>query len=80
MMMHYCCCSTQLVDRSHRTVDFFTDHHEDLLPVGLAFFQSEWDESVQYVFHHVFSNHVSVYLASLLSDLLADHTYCRIGC
>ena len=48
-------CSTELEERSHRTVDFFTDHADDLRPVGLAFFQSEWDETVRHVFHHVFS-------------------------
>lgn len=46
---------TELEERSHRTVDFFTDHADDLRPVGLAFFQSEWDESVRHVFHHVFN-------------------------
>jgi len=51
------------VDRSHHTVDFFTDHADDLRPVGLAFFQSEWDDSVRHVFHHVFSKSFHVFPA-----------------
>lgn len=46
---------TELVDRAHRTVDYFSDHRDDVTPVGLAFFQSEWDDSVRHVYHHVFN-------------------------
>jgi len=50
-----CCYSTDLADRSHRTVDYFSDHRNDVVPVSLAFYQSEWDESVRHIFHNIFS-------------------------
>ncbi|XP_008436010.1 large ribosomal subunit protein mL38 [Poecilia reticulata] len=41
-----------LVDRTFKTVDFYRKHQDDMTPAGLAFFQSQWDESVTNTFHH----------------------------
>ncbi|XP_047464589.1 39S ribosomal protein L38, mitochondrial [Mugil cephalus] len=44
-----------LVDRTFKTVDFYRKHQDHLTPAGLAFFQSQWDESVSNTFHHTFN-------------------------
>ncbi|KAM4715491.1 large ribosomal subunit protein mL38 [Anableps anableps] len=41
-----------LVDRTFKTVDFYRKHQDDMTPAGLAFFQSQWDESVTNTFHN----------------------------
>ncbi|KAM6964338.1 large ribosomal subunit protein mL38 [Tautogolabrus adspersus] len=40
-----------LVDRTFKTVDFYRKHQDNMTPAGLAFFQSQWDESVTNTFH-----------------------------
>ncbi|XP_041670942.1 39S ribosomal protein L38, mitochondrial [Cheilinus undulatus] len=40
-----------LVDRTFKTVDFYRKHQDNITPAGLAFFQSQWDESVTNTFH-----------------------------
>jgi len=42
-----------LAARTFKTIDFYRKYEEDLVPQGLAFFQSEWDESVREVYHNV---------------------------
>ncbi|XP_034564713.1 39S ribosomal protein L38, mitochondrial [Notolabrus celidotus] len=41
-----------LVDRTFKTVEFYRKHQDNMTPVGLAFFQSQWDESVTNTFHN----------------------------
>uniref|UniRef100_M4AE20 Large ribosomal subunit protein mL38 n=1 Tax=Xiphophorus maculatus TaxID=8083 RepID=M4AE20_XIPMA len=41
-----------LVDRTFKTVDFYRKHQDDMTPAGLAFFQSQWDQSVTNTFHN----------------------------
>ncbi|KAM7382115.1 hypothetical protein PAMA_012808 [Pampus argenteus] len=41
-----------LVDRTFKTVDFYRKHQDNMTPAGLAFFQSQWDESVSNTFHN----------------------------
>ncbi|KAM6897449.1 large ribosomal subunit protein mL38 [Xenentodon cancila] len=41
-----------LEDRTIRTVEFYRKHQDHMTPVGLAFFQSQWDESVTGTFHN----------------------------
>ncbi|XP_036427989.1 39S ribosomal protein L38, mitochondrial [Colossoma macropomum] len=43
-----CYCLKQ---RSFKTVEFYKKHEELITPAGLAFFQSQWDESVTSTFH-----------------------------
>ncbi|XP_029312792.1 large ribosomal subunit protein mL38 isoform X2 [Cottoperca gobio] len=40
-----------LADRSFKTIDFYRKHQDDMTPAGVAFFQSQWDESVTNTFH-----------------------------
>jgi len=40
-----------LDERTFKTIDFYRTHEDTLTPVGLKFFQAEWDRSVQNVFH-----------------------------
>ncbi|XP_023129175.2 39S ribosomal protein L38, mitochondrial [Amphiprion ocellaris] len=42
-----------LVDRTFKTVDFYRKHQDSMTPAGLAFFQSQWDESVTNTFHNM---------------------------
>ncbi|XP_028264044.1 large ribosomal subunit protein mL38 [Parambassis ranga] len=41
-----------LVNRTFKTVDFYRKHQDSMTPAGLAFFQSQWDESVTNTFHN----------------------------
>ncbi|KAM3591544.1 uncharacterized protein V6R79_003439 [Siganus canaliculatus] len=41
-----------LVDRTFKTVDFYRKHQDSMTPAGLAFFQSQWDETVTNTFHN----------------------------
>ncbi|KAG9267472.1 39S ribosomal protein L38, mitochondrial [Astyanax mexicanus] len=40
-----------LKQRSFKTVDFYRKYEDLITPAGLAFFQSQWDESVTSTFH-----------------------------
>ncbi|KAG7232857.1 hypothetical protein INR49_008025 [Caranx melampygus] len=41
-----------LEDRTFRTQDFYRKYQDDITPAGMAFFQSQWDESVSNTFHN----------------------------
>ncbi|XP_057682280.1 39S ribosomal protein L38, mitochondrial isoform X2 [Corythoichthys intestinalis] len=41
-----------LEHRTFKTVDFYRKHQDSMTPAGLAFFQSQWDESVTTTFHN----------------------------
>ncbi|XP_066521227.1 39S ribosomal protein L38, mitochondrial [Hoplias malabaricus] len=43
-----CYCLKQ---RSFKTVEFYRKYEDQITPAGLAFFQSQWDESVTNTFH-----------------------------
>ncbi|XP_024120245.1 39S ribosomal protein L38, mitochondrial [Oryzias melastigma] len=45
------CLSLQ--ERTFKTLDFYRKHQDHMTPAGLAFFQSQWDESVTDTFHAV---------------------------
>lgn len=47
--------SHSLADRTFKTLDFYRKHQDNLTPAGLAFFQSQWDESVTATFHNTLS-------------------------
>ncbi|CAI9723010.1 Hypothetical predicted protein [Octopus vulgaris] len=42
-----------LEERTFKNLDFYKKFEDDLTPVGLQFFQSEWDKSVTQVFHDI---------------------------
>uniref|UniRef100_A0A8C5KAD4 Large ribosomal subunit protein mL38 n=1 Tax=Jaculus jaculus TaxID=51337 RepID=A0A8C5KAD4_JACJA len=43
----------QLAQRTFHTFDFYKKHQEAMTPVGLAFFQCRWDDSVTRTFHQL---------------------------
>ncbi|XP_051968964.1 39S ribosomal protein L38, mitochondrial [Xyrauchen texanus] len=43
-----CYCLKQ---RTFQTIDFYRKHQNVITPAGIAFFQSQWDESVTNIFH-----------------------------
>ncbi|XP_060583632.1 large ribosomal subunit protein mL38-like [Ruditapes philippinarum] len=45
--------STSLEERTFKTLKFYRNNQEHITPVGICFFQAEWDESVRNVFHNV---------------------------
>jgi large subunit ribosomal protein L38 len=47
--------SSKFSKRDFKTLKFYLNNQKDLVPVGLSFFQTEWDISVRNVFH----NHLS---------------------
>ncbi|KAL4648072.1 39S ribosomal protein L38, mitochondrial-like [Arapaima gigas] len=40
-----------LKERTFKTLEFYRMHQDSMTPAGLAFFQSQWDESVTNTFH-----------------------------
>lgn len=44
---------SNLDNRTFKNSEFYAQYEDSLTPVGLAFFQSEWDQSVREVFHHI---------------------------
>ncbi|XP_056912986.1 39S ribosomal protein L38, mitochondrial isoform X1 [Takifugu flavidus] len=44
-----------LKDRTFNTLEFYRKHQDSITPAGLAFFQSQWDESVTKTFHSTLS-------------------------
>jgi len=42
-------------------VDFYRKHQDHLTPAGLAFFQSQWDESVTDTFHNTLNTREPVF-------------------
>uniref|UniRef100_A0A1A7XLK1 Large ribosomal subunit protein mL38 n=1 Tax=Iconisemion striatum TaxID=60296 RepID=A0A1A7XLK1_9TELE len=49
-----------LVERTFKTIDFYRKHQNSMTPAGLAFFQSQWDQSVTSTFHHTLSESLIV--------------------
>lgn len=43
----------ELAQRTFKTLDFYREQQDDLTPAGLAFFQSDWDESVHSFYQKV---------------------------
>lgn len=41
--------------RNFKTLKFYLNNQKELVPVGLSFFQTEWDLSVKNVFHNQLS-------------------------
>ena len=47
--------SCRLDDRTFDTCGFYRSHEDEMVPVGMSFFQSQWDSSVQTVYHNTLS-------------------------
>jgi large subunit ribosomal protein L38 len=54
--------SSSLKERSFKAADFHLNYKNDITPVGLSFFQTEYDLSVKNFFHNVLSICVSILL------------------
>ena len=52
--------SSSLAERSFKAAEFHSNYKNDLTPVGLAFFQTEYDLSVKNIFHNVLSMFIVV--------------------
>lgn len=44
---------TKLEKRSFSTLEFYRQHQDELTPAGLAFYQTNWDESLTDFYHNV---------------------------
>lgn len=44
---------TKLEKRSFNTLEFYRQHQDELTPAGLAFYQTNWDESLTDFYHNV---------------------------
>lgn len=44
---------TKLEKRSFNTLEFYRQHQNELTPAGLAFYQTNWDESLTDFYHNV---------------------------
>ncbi|KAL4234059.1 39S ribosomal protein L38 [Mactra antiquata] len=44
---------TSLRERTFETLEFYRERQDDITPVGICFFQAEWDNSVRNVFHNI---------------------------
>lgn len=44
---------SNLEKRTFSTLDFYRQHQDELTPAGLAFYQTNWDESLTEFYHNV---------------------------
>jgi large subunit ribosomal protein L38 len=49
------CSSSKFDSRNIRVAEFNAKYEKELTPVGLRFFQTEWDLSVKNIFHNYLS-------------------------
>lgn len=59
--------SYSLQERTFKTVDFYRKHQDVLTPASLAFYQSQWDESVTGTFHALLSKSLGLSQAHLVT-------------
>ncbi|XP_011860991.1 PREDICTED: 39S ribosomal protein L38, mitochondrial [Vollenhovia emeryi] len=50
-----------LEERNWRTLDFYRRYQDDLTPAGLAFFQSDWEPSLQEFYYNVLKTRVPIF-------------------
>lgn len=56
-------------------MDFYRKHQDNITPAGLAFFQSDWDSSVQDVFHDLLDMKEPIFEYDFPEPYLADEKY-----
>lgn len=56
-------------------MDFYRKHQDNITPAGLAFFQSDWDSSVQNVFHNIFDMKEPIFEYDFPEPYLANEKY-----
>lgn len=52
---YYINCSLNLEDRTFSTFNFYRERQDILTPAGLAFYQSDWDNTLKDFFHNKLS-------------------------
>lgn len=74
-----CCLSSShsLRERTFSTLEFYRKHQDSMTPAGLAFFQSQWDQSVTKTFHETLSESLHRFL---FLNLWHYNEYCVICC
>ncbi|KAL7745327.1 hypothetical protein ACLKA6_015347 [Drosophila palustris] len=66
---------TNLEKRSFSTLEFYRQHQDELTPAGLAFYQSNWDESLTKFYHNVLQIKEPVYEYDFPKPYLADQKF-----
>ncbi|XP_016993093.2 large ribosomal subunit protein mL38 [Drosophila takahashii] len=66
---------SNLEKRSFSTLDFYRQHQEQLTPAGLAFYQTNWDESLTQFYHDVLKRKEPVYEYDFPKPYLADQKF-----
>lgn len=74
-MHRFLFCSNDLDARTFKTLDFYRKHQDNITPAGLAFFQSDWDESVRDVFHNVLEMSEPIYEYDFPAPYLRSERY-----
>ncbi|XP_034475012.1 39S ribosomal protein L38, mitochondrial [Drosophila innubila] len=64
-----------LEKRTFSTLDFYRQHQDELTPAGLAFYQSNWDESLTKFYHNVLQIKEPVYEYDFPKPYLADQKF-----
>lgn len=70
---------SDLAKRTFSTLDFYRQHQEQLTPAGLAFYQTNWDESLSQFYHDVLSMFRGMEWL-LLSSIAYSYSYSSAEC
>ncbi|EDW25285.1 GL19977 [Drosophila persimilis] len=66
---------SNLEKRTFSTLEFYRQHQEQLTPAGLAFYQTNWDESLTEFYHDVLNLKEPVYEYDFPKPYLADQKF-----
>ncbi|XP_017870611.1 PREDICTED: 39S ribosomal protein L38, mitochondrial [Drosophila arizonae] len=64
-----------LEKRTFSTLDFYRQHQDELTPAGLAFYQTNWDESLTNFYHNVLQLKEPIYEYDFPKPYLADQKF-----
>ncbi|EDW07628.1 39S ribosomal protein L38, mitochondrial [Drosophila mojavensis] len=64
-----------LEKRTFSTLDFYRQHQDELTPAGLAFYQTNWDESLTSFYHNVLQLKEPIYEYDFPKPYLADQKF-----
>lgn len=72
--------SLTLSERTFKTLDFYRELQDNLTPAGLAFFQTDWDDSVPEFYHNSLSMYFKINVFSFIKYIFCryERTYFRI--
>ncbi|XP_037937152.1 39S ribosomal protein L38, mitochondrial [Teleopsis dalmanni] len=66
---------SNLDKRTFKTFDFYRKYQDDITPIGLSFFQTDWDESLTNFYHNVLNIKEPVYEYDFPDPYLADQKW-----